>query len=76
MFCVFVITSIIMSEKKHENPFIKIGEAAQMLGISEPTLRKWHKTGEFEPAYVSRGGRRFYTGDQIDRFLKGRTDGK
>ena len=60
-----------MSEKKHENPFIKIGETAQMLGISVPTLRKWHKTGEFEPAYVSRGGRRFYTRDQIDRFLEG-----
>ena len=66
-----MIISIIMSEKKREDPFIKISEAAQMLGISVQSLRKWHKTGEFEPAYVSRGGRRFYTRDQIDRFLKG-----
>ena len=64
-----------MSEKSPEDSFMKIGEAAKMLGISVPTLRKWHKTGEFEPVYVSEGGTRFYTKDQIRKFLKGRKDG-
>ena len=70
--CVFVIISDIMDDKKAKDSLIKIGEASELMGIAKETLREWHKTGELVPAYVSRGGRRYYTKSQIDEILKGR----
>jgi predicted site-specific integrase-resolvase len=43
-----------------EKRLIKIGEAAQLLGVSISTLRKWEETGELIPARKSAGGTRFY----------------
>ena len=39
---------------------VKIGEAAQLLGVSISTLRKWEDTGELIPARKTAGGTRFY----------------
>ena len=39
---------------------IKIGEAADLLGVSVATLRKWEATGELLPDRKSAGGRRYY----------------
>ena len=61
-----------MSEKKVDSNLVKIGEASRLLGVSIVTLRKWHETGELVPLYVSRGGRRFYSRKEIDKFLKGK----
>ena len=74
--CCFVIVSTTMSKtsEKKEDSFIKIGEAAEMLGVAIVTLRKWHETGELVPAYVSVGGRRFYSRKQIQEFLKGKDE--
>jgi predicted site-specific integrase-resolvase len=43
-----------------EKRLIKIGEAAQLLGCSISTLRKWEATGELLPARKTAGGTRYY----------------
>jgi predicted site-specific integrase-resolvase len=39
---------------------VKIGKAAEMLGVKPQTLLKWEKSGELAPARRSRGGIRYY----------------
>jgi len=43
-----------------ERRFIKIGEAATLLGVGIDTLRKWEKSGELIPDRKTKGGTRFY----------------
>jgi len=45
--------------------FIKIGEAAKVLGISIQTLRRWEETGYLVPSYKSQGKTRYYDLDQL-----------
>jgi predicted site-specific integrase-resolvase len=47
------------------NRFIKIGEAAKVLGISIQTLRRWEETGYLLPARKSKGSTRYYDLDQL-----------
>ena len=42
------------------NRFIKIGAAAELLGVSIDTLRKWELSGELIPDRKSQAGTRFY----------------
>jgi predicted site-specific integrase-resolvase len=46
--------------------FIKIGEAAKILGITAQTLRRWEVLGQLVPDKRSEGGTRYY---DIDRLL-------
>lgn len=39
---------------------MKIGEAAELIGSTPSTLRKWEETGELLPARKTRGGTRYY----------------
>jgi predicted site-specific integrase-resolvase len=48
-----------------ESRFIKIGAAADLLGVSIETLRKWEQTGELVPDRKSRGGTRFYDSTKL-----------
>jgi putative resolvase len=48
-----------------ESRFIKIGVAADLLGVSIETLRKWEQTGELVPDRKSRGGTRFYDSTKL-----------
>jgi predicted site-specific integrase-resolvase len=45
--------------------FIKIGEAAKLLGISIQTLRRWEETGYLMPTKKSKGNTRYYNLDQL-----------
>ena len=45
--------------------FIKIGEAARLLGITVQTLRRWELEGAFLPDRKSKGGTRYYDLDRI-----------
>jgi putative resolvase len=45
--------------------FIKIGEAAKLLGVSVQTLRRWEETGYLTPARKSNGRTRYYDLDQV-----------
>lgn len=46
---------------------VKIGAAAEMLGTTPQTMRKWEATGELLPAPKTRGGTRY---DAVDDLLK------
>lgn len=48
---------------------ISIGEAAEMLGVSISTLRRWDENGRF-PAIESQGGHRRYSKSQVEIYLK------
>jgi len=45
--------------------FIKIGEAAKLLGVSVQTLRRWEREGELLPDRKSVGGTRYYDIDRL-----------
>jgi predicted site-specific integrase-resolvase len=45
--------------------FIKIGEAAKLLGVSIQTLRRWEQTGYLVPHRKSQGDTRYYDLDQL-----------
>lgn len=54
-----------------EKKFLSISEAAEYLGISDQTLRRWDKDGTFPPTFVSSGGHRHYSLAQLERQTKG-----
>ena len=45
--------------------FVSIGELSLMLGVSIVTLRRWNKSGELMPCFVTFGGHRRYSVDKI-----------
>ncbi len=40
--------------------YIKIGQAAQLLGVTPQTVRRWEREGQLSPDRVSEGGTRYY----------------
>lgn len=48
---------------------ITISEAAEILGVSIDTLRRWDKSGKLSPAKISESGYRLYYRSQIELFL-------
>jgi len=47
------------------NRFIKIGEAASLLGISIQTLRRWERKKKVIPRQRSAGGTRYYLREEL-----------
>lgn len=47
-----------------------IGEAAEVLGVSEMTLRRWHKSGKFVPHIHPISGYRLYRRDLVLKLRK------
>jgi len=54
--------------------YVKIGEAAKILGVSIQTLRRWEKNGDIVPARKSEGKTRYYNLDQLTGKKKIETD--
>lgn len=52
-----------------EQEFITIKEAAEILGISIDTLRRWDKSGKLNPVKMSEAGYRLYSKAQIELYL-------
>ena len=46
--------------------YLKITEAAKILGVSQSTLRRWAEDGTLTPSYISNGGTRFYSLSDIE----------
>ncbi len=46
-----------MSDKER---MVRIGKAAEILGVTPKTLRKWEETGELVPTRKTRAGTRYY----------------
>ena len=45
--------------------YIKIGEAAKLLGVTPQTVRRWEREGEVLPVRRSEGGTRYYDLNQL-----------
>jgi excisionase family DNA binding protein len=56
----------------NEPKWMTIGDAAQYLGISRDTLRRWEKRGKIK-AVRSPTNRRYYTQKQLDVIMAGKT---
>ena len=54
--------------------FIKIGKAAQLLGVSIQTLRRWEKSRSLLPDRISDGKTRYYSLDKLLGFSKKEVD--
>ena len=50
---------------------VKIGTAAELLGVSVQTLRNWDDTGELPPAHRSAGGTRYYARSDLAAMVEG-----
>src|SRR3989344_807623 len=50
---------------------VSIKEAANYLGVSVATLRRWHNDGTFKATFVSPGGHRYYSLSDLGRKTKG-----
>lgn len=51
------------------NMLYSIGKFAKQIGVTTHTLRQWHKEGSLIPAKVTHGGTRYYSDDQLKRYL-------
>lgn len=49
--------------------FLKIGEFAELIGVSTVTLRKWEDRGWLVPHHRSPSGYRYYTPSQANEVL-------
>ena len=50
-----------------DSPLLKIGDAANKLGVSIKTLRRWEEAGKL-PAVKTPGGTRYYSLDDLAKF--------
>lgn len=50
---------------------ISIKKAANYLGVTITTLRRWHNNGTFQATFVSPGGHRYYSLADLDKKTKG-----
>ncbi len=62
--------SVIQGDQMRNYP---IGDFAKIAGVTTQTLRNWHKRGSFIPAYVSEGGTRYYSEQQV-RLIQGKAN--
>ena len=46
-----------------------IGKFAKEIGVTTQTLRNWHKTKELIPFKITDGGTRYYSEEQLNRYL-------
>ena len=49
--------------------FFNVSEAAEFLGVSAASLRKWSDEG-LVPVYRTPGGQRRFSADDLERFLE------
>ena len=47
-----------------------IGKFADLAGVSKQALRRMHANGELMPEYISDGGTRYYSEDQLSHFKR------
>lgn len=62
-----------MNKANESSPkWLTIGQAAEYLGVSRDTLRRWEKKGKIK-AVRSPTNRRYYTQKQLDEIMAGKT---
>ena len=53
---------------------LSIGKFAKTVGVTTTTLRRMHQSGELIPAYISNGGTRYYSTEQLKLFQSSNTE--
>lgn len=48
---------------------LSIGKFAKAVGVYPTTLRRMYETGELIPCHISKGGTRYYSQEQLRKFL-------
>ena len=51
------------------NKYLSIGETAEMLGVSVPTIRRWQKSGKIQESHRTLGNHRRFSIDSIRALL-------
>jgi putative resolvase len=49
--------------------YYSIGQFAERIGVTQQTLRNWHKQGVFVPARIAESGYRYYSESQLRKTL-------
>lgn len=50
--------------------FYSIGEFAKKINVTTQTLRNWDREGKFKPQFISEGGHRYYSEQQLLEYSK------
>lgn len=53
------------------NEYLTVGEAAELLGVSKDTLRRWDRAGKLKARRHPITGYRLYLRKELDEFLRG-----
>ena len=53
-----------------QKKYLKTGAAADYIGVSHQTLRNYHQQGLLIPEQVLDSGHRYYSLEQLDRFVR------
>ena len=53
--------------------YLSIGQAAEVIGVSISTLRRWEQEGSFMPCYRTKGNHRRYSFERIERDILKKT---
>lgn len=55
---------------ENEKKYLRIGEAAELIGCSRQTLRNYHMKGILVPEIVFETGHRKYSVEQLEEFIQ------
>jgi DNA-binding transcriptional MerR regulator len=50
--------------------YLKVGEASEYIGVCPQTIRNYHDRGILVPEMVLDSGHRYYSVEQLDKFIK------
>jgi len=53
-----------------ESKLLSISQAAEMIGVSIQTVRRWDSSGKLHPVRKKKTGHRYYRKDDIDEFIR------
>lgn len=59
-----------MAKIGEKSEIVPIGEAARFLGVSIQTLRRWAKSGNLRPSYVTPGKHRYYARNDLRQYAR------
>ena len=49
--------------------YYSIGEFAELIGVTQQTLRNWDKVGKLKPSHTGKSGYRYYSQQQFQHYL-------
>jgi len=49
--------------------YYSIGEFAELIGVTQQTLRNWDKAGKLKPSHIGKSGYRYYSQQQLRYYL-------